>query len=817
MPHSTPKKSHRPTPWLVVICGAALLLSCTPEKPTPPSEEITTPPHPAETALATQHATAGRPDLALAVLAAHPGHEQTMALLRDTRWHLPTAHLDHPGLEIQHIAIHAHSLWVALAAGPFHTLVRWNLDTLEIEAILFPDRAPIHSLVISPTASHAVLTRGSVSLLIDAHTLQPIANLGKIPEHATAESTTAFTSDSILVAHPTDTDWHIRDTATGEIIRSIPHEELESHHILAAHIDHHRLRLLAANGTRTDIPVSPVDPIESHPFDEAPLEILHAHIIAAGDAAIIIRSLGPHQPPAAIEFAFTKTPDPPFDLDAWATRQPHSPLANLANGLLRHLDPPPVTLAGNAVRLHGTADAPLATASTPVAFATDAANPARTITAETTGRVTLHTHIQPPDAPSTEILTAIAGHQYHPDTASLTRIPPDNRLRSWDSQTVAGTSCPQRPPTFTSTTADHLLPLWHRLADALPPDSPELESFPNIATPTDHSIAHDLAAALIKHADPATVAAALESAENIPPVLLTLATAHIHERIGNTAAALQPWHDRGFPDLDEIRRRQDWRGWEQPDFQPAVDALQSIYRATIAAHTIRPTHTEDERRQIITRLTSPEALHTLGRARLATACLDAATILSTIDGEMEATLQLAYLARHYGAPTAPCLRAEAIALTAMGDYAEAHTRWIDLITHHPEESHQPADYTEAAYTAFENDAPRQSIEILITGIHRFSEDPEFALRAAWIALLTGNPGHARAFLLKGRIAGFPEAKTEHATALLTIAAVLDHDAPAANAHFQDLITLDPAWADPETLEALPWPDHLKAALRQLSW
>lgn len=813
MPRSNAPPSHRPgfTPMRCRIIHLAsfvcLLFSCTPEKKATPPESPS-PLLPAEITLAQQHLNTGRFDLALANLAADPAHEETRAILNSTIWHLPTTRLDHPDFDVHHIAIHGESLWVALARLPFHTVVRWNLKSLEIDAVLFPTREPLRTLLLSPTASHAVVTRGDVSLLIDAKTLKPIADLGKIPTDITPESAIAFSRDSLLLAHPADSAWHIRDTATGQIIRRIGLDETPTSPVLAAHIDPHRLRLLTADGTRIDAPVSPIEPLLIEPFDEEPLDILHAHLIQHGDTAIIIRNLGPHEPPAAVEFDLVENvgsfPLTHFDIDAWASHQHHSNLPGLATGLLRHFDPPPLTLTESAIIFHGHPQSPLLTESPPVAYAS-APDTATLATAESSGRITLHSHIQAPDNPTPETLTAIAGHQYHRDTATYEPLTASARHAAlFDPTTIR-----------TIPAVDHLLPLWHRLTDALPPDSPELETFPDIATPTDHTPARQLAAALTQD-DPAAIAAILSSAENLPPTLRTLATSHIHHRNGNTAAAFAPYH-HGFPDITAIREREDWRGWEQPDFQPAVTTLEDRYRSIIATLTIAPEADESARHETIARLTNPAALETLGRTRFAAACLDAADALTLMAGEAEHAFTLATLARHHGAPIAPCLRAEALALTALEDYPNAHTRWIALITEHPAETHLPGDYAEAAYTAFENAEPRQAIEILITGMHRFGEDPAFALRAGWIALLTNHPDHARAFLLKGRDVGFPDDELEHATALLTASAVLTHNADAATAHFQDLISLDPTWAAAETIESLPWPEHLKAPLRQLTW
>ena len=109
------------------------------------------------------------------------------------------------------------------------------------------------------------------------------------------------------------------------------------------------------------------------------------------------------------------------------------------------------------------------------------------------------------------------------------------------------------------------------------------------------------------------------------------------------------------------------------------------------------------------------------------------------------------------------------------------------------------------------------MEILTTGLHRFPNDANFALRAGWVALLTGNAERAYRFLLTGRQIGYPEEKLENAIALMAIAAVQTGADEDAAVFYQDLIRMDPAWQSPDTIETLEWPEELKASLRQLVW
>ncbi|MBC8127180.1 MAG: hypothetical protein H8M99_08570, partial [Gloeobacteraceae cyanobacterium ES-bin-144] len=51
---------------------------------------------------------------------------------------------------------------------------------------------------------------------------------------------------------------------------------------------------------------------------------------------------------------------------------------------------------------------------------------------------------------------------------------------------------------------------------------------------------------------------------------------------------------------------------------------------------------------------------------------------------------------------------------------------------------------------------------------------------------------------------------------LAIAAAQTGAYEDADAYYQDLIRLDPAWSDPGTPDTLAWPDELKETLKQLA-
>jgi tetratricopeptide (TPR) repeat protein len=222
-----------------------------------------------------------------------------------------------------------------------------------------------------------------------------------------------------------------------------------------------------------------------------------------------------------------------------------------------------------------------------------------------------------------------------------------------------------------------------------------------------------------------------------------------------------------------------------------------------------------ERAALAARLLDPATRGIIGRRRLADNCLKAALGMSDSLEESQWVFSLAGRARALGAAAVPCLRAEALALTRLKDFAEAHPRWVTLLTEQPVAEHLANDYAEAAYTAFEMGNPDQAVEILGTGVTRFPDDASFALRAGWIALLTANYGRSYQFLLAGLAVGYPDDRKENACLMLTVAASLAGFPEDALTHYANLVEMAPAWEKTETLDALEWPEELKAALLEL--
>ena len=313
---------------------------------------------------------------------------------------------------------------------------------------------------------------------------------------------------------------------------------------------------------------------------------------------------------------------------------------------------------------------------------------------------------------------------------------------------------------------------------------------------------------------PEWIQACLAKASHLPPLLEKLAKSRIALLQGRKVEALAGWAEP-FPSIQAARQREDWQGWEQADFSPALEKIRDVLQQELTSIQIPLEATLAQRLAVYAKLKDPQTFAIVGRKRISEACLVAAQAASTHQDESENAFLLSSRARELGAPAVPCLRVEATALTALADFPKAHTRWIELITEHPVAQHLPNDYAEAAYTAFESAQPDQAMEILTTGHRRFPDDANFALRAGWIALLTGSPQKAYHFLKSGQRLGYPPEKSEQALALLATAAVQTGAMDEANTAFDDLLAIAPQWENPDTVATMNWPEEMKAAFSQL--
>lgn len=861
---------------LVAALGcSALVVGCKPSKqpeknsPPPAEASIATPLAGARMDVAMARLGQGRPDEALgftlSAWAAAPTSAEaralTATLLKQTVWNFPEVTLAHP-LPVEHLECDAESaLWVGLGRQT-NTTARWDLEKLKVEEVLFPvNDASTRSFVFDSGHRWMVVERGTVSLLCDAKTLKPIIDLGPLPDFLTPSAAVVFSNDGLLVAHPAFASacdhsilWHLRDAATGQIIRSSDPSAVGEPRPLAAHLDRARLRVLRADGSFMEMPISPVEPIQEIP-PHVPLHLFHGQFSADGKSVLTLQQVSPHQALVRKVISEGDANDESLDLNALTQRFPWSRNPNLWHGLMSGTDAP-YEIQDGLVQLRWGSHSPIERESAVTALAIRAGH---VITGQTNGMVVVHRLLplpterpspEKPTAASREFLTeltklseALSGRRYHEETRSFARLEAAERISLLGTcdfgvirATLPGLDFEPVLAGFRAIRQRSAEPLaTAKLSDRLAQAAPLVESPAELAalqnavenedSPTvlaairgagGKGPAAATALALALNSDrPEWIDACLSTAIDLPPLLRQLAVSRIAWLQNRKADALSGW-PVVFPDLAEIRLRQDWSGWEQADFAPAFQQAQKGVTDLLNSLVIAENATPAERKAVVARLTDSATITMVGRARFAGACLKAALALASQQGESVATFTLAKIARETGAPAEPCLRAEALALTALGQYQKAHARWIELITEHPVATTLPGDYAEAAYTAFENSDPRQAMEILTTGMHRFPDDGNFALRAGWVALLTGNSERAYRFLREGKRIGFPTEKLENGTALLTIAAALTGATDDAAVYFKDLLEIDPAWADPATLDALDWPQELKSVLGQFS-
>lgn len=819
--------------------------------------------------------------LLVAAMEANPSCSEAMIaasdLLQQMRWFFPEVALKHGRMNIDGLHLDsASTLWSAVSFdddknpnSDVHTVVKWNLDTLRIENVLFPVNANETScMLFDPTHRYAVIKRSLCSgadtvLLCDAQSLKPILDLGPLPKFLSPSAVIVFSPDGLLVAHPTFTSgpkraliWNLRDTRTGEIIRTSEPCPLDQPLPLTASLNRSRLRVLHSDATLLEIPVSPATPETRKP-------IIHpAHLLQAqfrendAFAEALVEYDGPHRRPLLITLNIDeKTPLDPTDSVASLERFPWSMEPNIWRGLLREEKFPAIRVDSTHVTFpnfrYRFPSYDVNSSITAVALRGDRIafgdingglnlfkilplpSARRSLNSFSPNRLQLHEISAV--ANLTDVLT---GNRYDPVSRKMIHSDPKQRLDAFAKCDFEALS--------------HVFPLldFSPLIEviqksppcSIPPDAAAVFT-QRIARATDHSPHSELIATFekadtdavksaIQSAGPSGPAAAkalelalasthpewieacLSNAKDLPPLLRNLAVSRIAWLQDRKADAITSWPEV-FPDLAKVRLREDWDGWESADFIRALEKLRLCVREELDALVVSAASTSEQRQAVITRLSDPLTIKSVGRARFANACLKAALALSAFKEHSVPTLQLAATARNLGESPAPCLRAEALSYTALGDYQKARDRWVTLITEQPIQDHVPGDYTEAAYTSFENADPQQAMAILTTGHHRFPNDANFALRAGWVALLTNNSDQAYRFLLSGRETGYPLEKLENALALLALAATQSGATDDAAVFYQDLVRLAPAWQNPKTIDALEWPDEMKNCLKQL--
>lgn len=785
----------------------------------------------------------GRPDEALSMLVAALKADHTAAgarelsedILRQTVWNIPVMKVSNP-MPVDRIEYAAPAtLWTSMA-GKVNTTVRWDLDKLRIESVLFPLwDAQTRSLVRDAAGRRLVVERAGILLLCDARTLKPVKDLGELPDFVTPSSVIVFSDDGLLMAHPAVVpgsgpaiSWHLRDAATGEILRASEPAKDDASRPLAAFLDRNELRVLHADGGILAMPVSPVREARVAAATK-PVKLLHAQFNTHGASALVLVDQGPHQVPKLSSWRDGGVIDETPDWSGMLEKFPWNRHPGIWTGLLRECPQPPFRVEGNSLFSRDGTHAPIHVASGITAVA---AGGALRFVGEDDGTLTVYQLLPRPRIIGSasrawkaddQTIAALEGLTefltgFRQDEASLPhgRMDEAARLRIFGNldfpalgrlfpkldfgpmiEVMCGVSLQEPSPDASSVLTERL--------DRADPASPDAASSPAARF-----------ALVLEGTFPDAIRGYLASVTDMPPLLRKLALSRIAWLEDRKADALAGWPDV-FPDISELRKREDWDGWEQADFSQALEKHQLCISEEIAALQMPENPTTEQKKNIIKRLMDADTLRAVGPSRLAQACLAAATALASDNQEAEAALQLAGRALHLGQAPEPCIRAEARAYSTIGDYQKSRDRWVLLLTEHPVASHHPGDYSEAAYTAFESADPNQAMEILTTGLHRFPGDAEFALRAGWIALLAGSPDRAGRFILAGREVGLVAEKLEFATALLTIAAAHNGSVDDAAVYRSDLLRLNRAWGEKATIDALDWPEEFKAALLPPEW
>lgn len=703
-------------------CERTEPVSKMPETPS----EITTPPvdpslSAAQLALAKSHLAHREFAQALPYLQAARSPEAS-GLLSDTlataRFRVPSALLRHPHPVLCFAEDPGKAVFAALG-GKHPTVVRWDLtETPEVTAVLFPTNASrISHISLSHDGLHLLIHRDATNLLCNATSLKPIANLGEFPAILDPEKFQPFTANGLLLAHPTlaengNYNWHIRDSSTGEILRS--HSSPPFPKPLSARFDETTLCISLEDGNETRIPI-----------------------------------------------------------------------------------------------LGQTETAP----SVKIANANPRAETGTILTDSSTLALCLPIPIPDFDDLSPELIAAISGYELNPTTQTLAESPPPNRLA------VLSEAFPDSfPKTLKLHSAE--APLSRRLAAAYP------EEFPDI---TAAQLAHaEIIRKTFAAGDPAAISAVIASAEQGLPISTALFLAlesgnttliqQAASKAANMPPALRSLIGSRAPavsDFSEARLEEDWLGYETPDFTPLFSRAEQTTSDALSRLALPDIPTSEDIDSLILKLADPITEAEIGRDSIAAIAIHRALSLAKNPELAAQSLNLAAIAHRFGANPAACLRTRATAFTSLGDFTSAHRTWIDLITNQPEADHLAPDYAEAAYTAFETGDARQAIQILNTGLFRFPNDVAFAIRAGWIALLTDHPKEALACLSAATKLGLPPGEIENTTALLAITQSQLGDPGSAASYLAQLQAISPKWQDAKNIDALPWPDSFKSALKDL--
>ena len=760
------------------------------------------------------------------------------------------------GSKVDHLIFREpNCLWVA-SSNEWNTVSRWNADTLTVEAVLFPLKGgAVRSMALDPSGQWIVVERHGRALLCDARSLKPIRDIGALPDGMTPSSAIAFSSDGLLMTHPAldaggsqKMVWHLRDSKSGELIRSSEPFAESARRPLAAFLDRKECKVMHSDGSLWLMPVSPLEPCRWED-PKGPIDLKYAHYALDGQSAHVWEEKNPHDvgivkilpSGAVLEYSAELLKQHPWSL------QP-----SVWNGLYRGFSRA-LRIEGDCMWV-GNENAATIRSEARISAAHQSSN--HVLVANERGHIdffrpiTLPTTHDKKNEPRVVDAAVLGSLQNLAD--ALTGLGLDAKSYDFvkhdaEARLAAARACdfdllsdvlPEMDFSgfreafdgmeFRQSNEQSVSMLQSRLAEADPVsagdgaeiaelfasgDVPKIIASIESVDPSGAAAARHLQFSLAS-TDVSLIEACVKRFSAMPAVLQKLAHSRIAWLQQRKADAVASWPEP-FPEYESIRLAEDWKGWEQADFSSAFQALRECVTKEIDSLKFPPEPSVEQLQALAARFEDQEVVRAVGRSRYAKACIEAAFGFCKFKDHAQTALNLATRARNLGHPPEPCLRAEAMAYTVLGDYRKAHDQWLMLITEFPVKTHESGDYAEAAYTAFENADARQAMEILITGMHRFPRDSDFALRAGWIALLTDDGERAYRFLLSGQQVGYRAEKVEDATVLLAIAAMQCGAKEDASAYYVKLVESDASWKDAKSIEVLEMPEEMKSTLESV--
>ena len=775
-------------------------------------------------------------------------------LIAGYSWHLPQMRIQ-IGSKVDHLIFREpNHLWVA-SSNKWNTVSRWDIEKMAAEAVLFPLKGGgIQSVLCDPSGRWLIVGRRGRLLLCDARTLKPIRDMGVLLEDLMPSSAFAFSSDGLLLVHPAieDSDarkivWHLRDSKSGEIVRTADSGAEPSRRALAAFVDRKECKVMHADGSVWVMPVSPTDPCRWELAKDL-LHLEHAQYAPDGEAAHVLLRENLHDSGSVMELPSMALLSDSVNL---LKHYPWSLKSSVWSGLYRNLSHAP-RVEGDCMWLVNQSAAPIRSGARISAFHQSGKY---VIVANEHGKIDFFQTVKlpPSDAKNPvprildeasfssleKIASALTGMILDANTGGITYLDAEARLqaaRTNDFDLLADVFPEIDFKSYRVVVDD--MKWWQsdesavsnlksRLIDADPEFSDDVEiaelfesgDIPRIITsiekadPANADSAKYLQRALSSsHAE--LVEACLRRFTAMPSMLRLLAESRMAWLLGRKSDAIASWPEP-FPNYESIRLVEDWHGWERADFSEAFKIMSDCVTKEIELLKFPTEPSDDQLKALVMRFEDQQIIRAIGRARYSKACIDAAYGFCKWKDHAKTALVLATRARNLGYPPEPCLRAEAMAHTVLGDYSKAHEQWLMLIGEFPVESHEAGDYAEAAYTAFENANGVQAMEILITGMRRFPSDADFALRAGWIALLTDHHERAYQFLLNGQQIGYRPEKIENATALLAVAAMECGAKAEALAYYVKLVETDQRWKEAKAIAELDITDEMKSVLESV--